>query len=214
MTFPPDEYGELLRRAMRAEADLVVPSPEGLNIIRDRIEQRGLRGIFWWRVSASLAGAVLVAGTVVMLIPELRTQVVESTGTSQTTGDSTQPPDTSSIQRPPATNQPLVIASPGPPQARPTPVATPKTTPVATPTPTRPKPCVSSAPTPELIEPEPSASESCPVTETPTPNPTPSASPSPTPTPSDCSGDECASPGASETPTETISPDSEESPGE
>jgi len=65
MTFPPDdEYGELLRRALRAEADSVVPSPDGLEIIRGRIDQRGLRGLrhmLWWRVGAAAAGAVLVA---------------------------------------------------------------------------------------------------------------------------------------------------------
>lgn len=86
MTFPPDdEYGELLRRALRAEADSVVPSPDGLEIIRGRIEQRGLRGLrhlLWRRVGAAAAGAVLVAGAVVMIVPGLRDQVAQSTGIS------------------------------------------------------------------------------------------------------------------------------------
>lgn len=216
MSFVSDEeYGEFLRRAMRAEADSVVPSPEGLDIIRGRIEQRGLRGIFWWRVGASIAGAVLVAGTVVMLVPELRTQVVESTGTSQTTGDGTTLPDTSSIQRPPATSQPLVVTTTGTPQSQPTPSPTQKATSIATPAPAKADPCASTAPSPEVVEPEPSATESCPTTdETPAPAPTPTAIPTPTPTPSGCSGDQCTTPSASPTPTETVSPASEVSPSE
>ena len=53
MTESPDEYGDLLRRVLRAEADSVVPSAEGLQIIRTRVEQRGSRGIFWWRAAAA-----------------------------------------------------------------------------------------------------------------------------------------------------------------
>jgi hypothetical protein len=175
-----DEYGDLLRRAMRAEADSVVPSPEGLDIIRDRIERRGLRGLFWWRVGASIAGAVLVAGTVVMLVPGLRTQVVESTGTSQTTAEGTELPDTSSIKRPPATtSRPLVSAS-------------------ASPT-VKSDPCASAEPSPEIIEPEPSTSDPCETRVTSTPTPTPSASPSASPTPSACSGDSCPTADPSET---------------
>jgi hypothetical protein len=49
MTQPPDEHGEILRRALRAEADAVVPSPEGLEIIRAARCGRGVRNLFWWR---------------------------------------------------------------------------------------------------------------------------------------------------------------------
>src|SRR5262245_58365436 len=77
MTQPPDEHGDLLRRALRAEADAVVPSPEGLEIIRARIERRGVRNLSWWRAGAAAASALLVAGTVVMSVPELRSKIVE-----------------------------------------------------------------------------------------------------------------------------------------
>ncbi|TMR10831.1 hypothetical protein ETD86_37850, partial [Nonomuraea turkmeniaca] len=75
MTHPPDEHGDFLRRALRAEADAVVPSPDGLEIIRARIERRGVRNLFWWRAGAAAASAVLVAGAIVMAVPELRTQI-------------------------------------------------------------------------------------------------------------------------------------------
>jgi hypothetical protein len=37
MTDPFDEYGEILRRALHAEADSVMPAPDGLERIRERI---------------------------------------------------------------------------------------------------------------------------------------------------------------------------------
>jgi hypothetical protein len=198
MSFTSDEeYGQLLRRAMRAEADSVVPSPDGLEIIRARIEQRGLRGLFWWRVSASLAGAVLVAGTVVMLVPDLRTQVVQSTGTTQTTAESTRLPDTSSIKRPPAAAPPQGTVSSSPPRVRDTPTPASKA-PSPSPSPSsRPDPCVSSdADRTEAAEPEPSPADSCPADEPSSSKPaeTPSASPTPSPSPDVCSGDACSSP--------------------
>ena len=43
MTLPPDdELGELLRRALHAEADSVEPSSDGLEIIRTRIDEFGV----------------------------------------------------------------------------------------------------------------------------------------------------------------------------
>jgi hypothetical protein len=41
MTDPLDEYGELLRRALHAEADSVMPAPDGLERIRERIGGHG-----------------------------------------------------------------------------------------------------------------------------------------------------------------------------
>src|SRR5690606_3895010 len=100
MTQPPDEYGELLRRALRAEADSVVPSPDGLGVIRAKIERRASRNLFWWRAGAAAASAVLVAGTVVMVVPELRQRVVEAPIQEVRSTSSATPPDMSSTSRP------------------------------------------------------------------------------------------------------------------
>ena len=100
MTQSPDEYGDVLRRVLRAEADTVVPSPEGLEIIRARIERRGVRNLFWWRAGAAAASAVLVAGTIVMVVPDLRHKVMQQ-DTIEPLGNSTsKPPANSSTSRP------------------------------------------------------------------------------------------------------------------
>ncbi|GAA0979304.1 hypothetical protein GCM10009555_043780 [Acrocarpospora macrocephala] len=210
MTIPPDEYGDLLRRAMRAEADSVVPSPEGLNIIRQRIENRGfngLRNIFWWRIGASVAAAALVAGTVVMVVPGLREQVE----TNLTTGnESGQVPEIGATNQPPPppptaplTILPATPSVPGEVPAQSTATAPPSPTPAAA----TPDPCASPTTTPTVVEPEPTNDEDCPPDETPAPNtpsPKPSPSetptPSPSPTPSGCSGDGCST-----TPTPLVS---------
>lgn len=44
MTDPLDAYGDALRRAMHAEADCVVPSPYGVDHIRDRTSRTRLSG--------------------------------------------------------------------------------------------------------------------------------------------------------------------------
>ncbi|GAA0400824.1 hypothetical protein Acor_39230 [Acrocarpospora corrugata] len=219
MTIPPDEYGALLRRAMRAEADSVVPSPEGLEIIRHRIDNRGfngLRNIFWWRIGASVAAAALVAGTVVMVVPGLRDQVETSIGL--TTGDeSGQVPEIGATQQPPPPQPtaPLVVLPPSPSVSG---EVSAESTHTAPPSPTAaadtPDPCASPTTTPTIVEPEPNDGEDCPPDEsspspTPTPKPTPSETPSPpspSPTPSGCSGDGCStspSPLASSGPTES-----------
>lgn len=101
MTDSPDEYGELLRRALSAEANSVVPSPDGLEIIRGRIERRGLRWLVWWRAGASVAGAVLVAATVVMVVPQFREQVIPRVSTEGVKyAESTPPVDGSATSRP------------------------------------------------------------------------------------------------------------------
>ncbi|MEZ0072188.1 hypothetical protein [Planotetraspora sp. GP83] len=213
MTFPPDdEYGELLRRAMRAEADSVVPSPEGLNIIRGRIERRGLRGLFWWRVGASVAGAVLVAGTVIMLVPGLRTQVGQSAGIFQVDNDHGLP-DTSFTQRPPATPAPsLLITTNGTARGQAPPAPTHKAGSTSKPAPSStPNPCASPDATTGVVEPDSTASPSCPPSETPpppaptpstatTPPPAPTPSPTPTPTPTPSPTDAVTVNSASETP--------------
>jgi hypothetical protein len=199
MTFPDDDFEELLRASMRAEADSIVPSPEGLNIIRGRIEKRGLRGTFWWRAGVTAAGAVLVAGTVVMLVPDLRTQVSQSTGISVAGADGSELPDTSSTGRPPAGTVPTPVITPSAtphPQVTPTPSHKPSTS--VRPTPPKATACATQAagktPASPSCAPE-DKTPSPPVTTPPTvsPTPTPSVTPTPTPTP---------------TPTETTTPES------
>lgn len=163
MTFPPDdEYGELLRRALRAEADSVVPSPDGLEIIRGRIEQRGLRGLrhlLWRRVGAAAAGAVLVAGAVVMIVPGLRDQVAQSTGIYNAGDEREDRTDTSSVIRPPNPAEPsrpvvIVPVTPSPSRERPSPSPTHKTGATTRPSPSPSDSCVTPTPQPGVIEPD------------------------------------------------------------
>ncbi|GII60400.1 hypothetical protein Skr01_04850 [Sphaerisporangium krabiense] len=201
MTEAPDESGDILRRVLRAEAESVVPSADGLEIIRTRIEQRGtrgLRGVFWWRAGASALGAVLVAATVVMLVPNLREQFTPDQHPIVQVEYNTDPPDESSTRRPwinpsrqPVTGTqravPGATTSAGPsPTAKPTPSPTPGSEcPTAVPSPAEPGalesagPCASPAPTggspEETTRPGPSRK--------PTPSPTPTATRVPPPTP-------------------------------
>ncbi|MFF3438874.1 hypothetical protein [Streptosporangium sp. NPDC002721] len=208
MTDSPDEYGELLRRALSAEANSVVPSPDGLEVIRGRIERRGLRRLVWWRTGASVAGAVLVAATVVMVVPQFREEVGRQVRTEWVNFNASTPPvDGSATSRPPApASQPpsdhaplpapgrsepgATMLSPKPtpsrsvaPSARPTSrapqaPATPRATP--TPTPTCPTPLDS-----PTVEPSGILRKCEEIEATPTPTkPAPSESP--------CSPDGCA----------------------
>ncbi|SEL69723.1 hypothetical protein [Nonomuraea pusilla] len=154
MTQPPDEYGELLRRALRAEADAVVPSPDGLEIIRTRIERRGVRSLFWWRAGAAAASAVLVAGAIVMVVPELRSTVIPQ-DTYQQVRETSKLPSNSSTSRsqpPPRTSAPQhsqVVVPPvtqRPEPSHPEETARSTSRPVRTPTPTpTPTPCATPA---------------------------------------------------------------------
>ncbi|UBU15721.1 hypothetical protein [Nonomuraea gerenzanensis] len=206
MTQPPDEYGDLLRRALRAEADEVVPSPEGLQIIRARIERRGARNLFWWRAGAAGVGAVLVAGAIVMAIPNLRSQIIEQT-VAPVRVTSTETPSNSSTTR---SHQPPA-EEPAPQQSQPV-VVVPETSAPPTPKPTRKagstsRPSPSPSPTPTTC-PSPLAEHAEP------PADCPEAAPSPTPTveettgqPSACPPEECPAPDeVTETPTELASP--------
>ncbi|GAA3426902.1 hypothetical protein ACWDTT_22210 [Streptosporangium sandarakinum] len=185
MTESPDEYGELLRRALNAEANSVVPSPDGLEIIRARIERRGLRGLrglVWWRAGASVAGAVLVAATVVMMVPQLREQVIQEVYSGEVNFTQSTAPDMSATSRPPANNDnrvpvvPRTSSAPPPPEpterskstapsVKATP--TPKTTPTPKPTPS------DGCPTAPADDTAPGdVSEECPATPTAEPEPT------------------------------------------
>ncbi|NUP63608.1 MAG: hypothetical protein HOW71_15730 [Nonomuraea sp.] len=188
MTQPPDEYGDVLRRALRAEADAVVPSPEGLQIIRARIERRGIRNLFWWRAGAAAASAVLVAGTIVMVVPGLRSQVLQIP--SNLVENSTQTPGNSStrLSTPPKPPSRTVEQPSGhvvlPPSESETHRPTESARSTRQPSPS-PSPSPSSSPCPSG---EP-ADQDCPeITPTPTPTPTPSEV---TELPTGCPADEC-----------------------
>jgi hypothetical protein len=205
MTESPDEYGDVLRRALRAEADAVVPSPEGLEIIRARIERRGMRGLrnlVWWRAGASVAGAVLVAATIVMVVPQLRDNVPGATVSDVDYGTST-PPDKSATSRAPnpVVVPPVTDTTPPAPAPKPTAHAT-ANPPAEEPTPTpNATPCPTTTPAHTVIEADPASSDDCPPEADPTPTPTatPSAS-TPVSAPKDpCALEECPQPDASPT---------------
>jgi hypothetical protein len=84
MTQPfDDEHGDRLRRALHAEAEAVTPSPEGLERIRKKIDQRNERrlGLFspslfslsspWLRPLAAVAAAVCVCLAAASVTPAL-----------------------------------------------------------------------------------------------------------------------------------------------
>ncbi|MGC5011473.1 hypothetical protein ACLQ2R_11975 [Streptosporangium sp. DT93] len=208
MTDSPDEYGELLRRALSAEANSVVPSPDGLEIIRARIERRGLRGLrglMWWRAGISVAGAVLVASTVVMVVPEIRERVIPSVDAGKEINftEST-PPDGSATSRPPAP------PSPGPSNPAPLPIVTRSGADTPAPEPTSARsatasPRPSARPTAATAKPRPTPTPPCPTTLEGEPveteeNPewceeaeaTSTPSRPATPSPSPCSPEDCA----------------------
>ncbi|MGJ6960755.1 hypothetical protein ACSDR0_02515 [Streptosporangium sp. G11] len=223
MTDSPDEYGELLRRALSAEANSVVPSPDGLEIIRGRIERRGLRWLVWWRAGASVAGAVLVAATVVMVVPQFREQVIPQVSTEGVRyAESTPPVDGSATSRPPApasqppsNHAPLPAVSrsgPGSTMLPPTPTASRSTTPSTRPTsrtsqasrPPRPTPAPTpTCPTPLDISPTVDPTGIIRKCEEIEATPTPTKTRPPAPSESPCSPDGCAPSGDASPPMPT-----------
>ncbi|MEU3019391.1 MULTISPECIES: hypothetical protein [unclassified Nocardiopsis] len=74
------EFEDQLRQILRAEADDVTPSAEGLNLIRERTERhRGSAwfGLPWLRPVAAVAAAVLIVTSVIMSSPQVREQVLD-----------------------------------------------------------------------------------------------------------------------------------------
>ena len=77
MTDPLDAYGDALRRALHAEADAVVPAPDGLDRIRTRIGERQRRfGWAWFtetwaRPAVALAAAVFIAVIAIAATPAI-----------------------------------------------------------------------------------------------------------------------------------------------
>ncbi|WP_017625199.1 hypothetical protein [Nocardiopsis chromatogenes] len=79
MNEPFDEgTEERLRAILRAEADSVEPSPEALNAIRDRTQNRRSplwSGLPWLRPVLAVGAAAAIAGSVLMGTPQLREQI-------------------------------------------------------------------------------------------------------------------------------------------
>ncbi|MEV7007858.1 hypothetical protein [Streptosporangium sp. NPDC051022] len=196
MTDSPDEYGELLRRALSAEANSVVPSPDGLEIIRARIERRGLRGLMWWRAGASVAGAVLVAATIVMVVPQLRNEMTEQVRSGEVKYTVSNTPEMAATSRGPQRNdvQPPVSARPDvtSPAPEPTTSRSASQSPKPSPKPSRsPKPspsptCATPPSNGTTVEPE-GLARGCEETETPAPTPAETGGPSDTP----CAVNDC-----------------------
>ncbi|RJL26469.1 hypothetical protein [Bailinhaonella thermotolerans] len=187
MTESHDEYGERLRRALRAEADAVLPSAEGLERIRARIERgEGRPTLLWWRPAVAVGSALTVAAAVVVAVPALRERAIpgkEMAGISSTDGRRPEGSSTFRGARPrtPAV-RPSVPVAPPPPTPRATlaprtPTPTPCPTPAqksracatATPSPTPAGPSGTATATPRPPRPSPSATQTCP-TETCTPS--------------------------------------------
>lgn len=212
---PHDEYGERLRRVLRAEADSIVPSADGLELIRSRVEKRRLRRAFlsvWWLKPALAAfGAVAVAGSAAVAAPLLQQVGGErpvqpvppgaastpTDGWDRSTGDSGVPSTTDASADP--THEPSATAEePGGPftivKCYPAGEDTEKSTSPAQPSENSPEPSPS---------PRPSKGSSC----APGSTPTATVTVTPTPSPSACEredGDtsECPSPTPSEPSTE------------
>ncbi|WP_306370473.1 hypothetical protein [Nocardiopsis sp. CC223A] len=75
-----DDFEARLRQMLKAEADTVAHSPEALNLIRERTAARrgsAWFGLPWLRPALAVAGAVLIAASVVMSTPQVREQVLE-----------------------------------------------------------------------------------------------------------------------------------------
>ncbi|MDL4771392.1 hypothetical protein [Actinomadura xylanilytica] len=121
-THPDDEHSEILRRALHAEADEVIPAGDGLERIRARIEQSERRRVArywltpgWTRPVLAVAAAVAIAGIGVSA-PQTISLIQQSVGNNGPSGkshdDSTDADRTATTSGP--DGQP-VPASPGEP---------------------------------------------------------------------------------------------------
>ncbi|WP_285694862.1 hypothetical protein [Actinomadura sp. NBRC 104412] len=91
-TDPHDEHGDILRRALHAEADKVIPGADGLEKIRARIEERSRPrfGWDWFTVNAArpiVAVAVAVVVTCVGVTAPQAIEFIQSTANHGPSGD-------------------------------------------------------------------------------------------------------------------------------
>jgi hypothetical protein len=181
MNHPFDEYGDVLRRALHAEADAVMPEPDGLERIRGRIAARERRDGWGW-LTTSWARPVL-AGAAALLLAALAVSAppaidkITSAGDQSTASRSAHPRGTLGERGSPGSSN---LANPGGPQLPPrssssapgavppsslSPCPTPSASPTVTATPRRtPKPKIKPTPHESPCQASP--------TGTPTPNPT------------------------------------------
>jgi hypothetical protein len=161
MTQPfDDEYGDRLRRALHAEAEAVAPSPEGLERIRSKINDRHERRFGfsfaapWLRPLAAVTAALFVCGAAVSATPALKNFV--QTGHFSSDSGNGDPGSASNSGRsqgqvlPGGSSNPVPNTSPSPSSIRPSntgkhvvngtcepgeSTVTPSSTPTATPVP-------------------------------------------------------------------------------
>ncbi|SDJ34375.1 hypothetical protein SAMN05421874_101503 [Nonomuraea maritima] len=210
MTQPPDEHGELLRRALRAEADAVVPSPDGLEIIRARIQRRSARNLFWWRAGAAAVSSVLVAATLVLAVPQLRSQIVNQQPVVDVNDETSKVPSNSSTTRsqpPPPSPEPPRQSNlmPVPVETSRTPTARPSRRAESTSKPDSPTPTPTTTVCPSVMAEQAEPPAGCPeITPTPTPTVLDPSVPAST---SVCPVEQCPPHDiATETPTPSVSP--------
>lgn len=111
MTQPhDDEYGVILRRVLRAEANEVTPSAEGLERIRTGIDARAARRLWWqmpWvRPAMAMGGALVLAAVVMAGTPSIRQSVIAAFQPTTPTGPA-------SPYHPPSNNQGYPTNGPG-----------------------------------------------------------------------------------------------------
>ncbi|WP_051415465.1 hypothetical protein [Nocardiopsis sp. CNT312] len=150
---PSDEFENRLRAILAAEADSCRPSAEGLNLIRERTEQRRITawfGLPWLRPAAAVAGAVMIATSVVLSTPQVREQVLEIVPAGADREGTTAPPESSE----PGVD--VSVPSPAPGDGEPEPSADPALSPSPDPTSEQ-----ESSPG-DAPEPAPDASPTCP----------------------------------------------------
>jgi hypothetical protein len=208
-TDPHDEHGEILRRALHAEADQVIPGADGLEKIRARIDQRP-RARFGWqwlpmkwaRPLAAVAAAAVVTflGVTAPQAIELIQATAGNQGPSQPDGGGTANGGRSTQGVPPNARPPAPPQPSGKDGPRPSGSTSPSTAPgtsgcgaaVAAPTPpgasagpetaatgAPEQPCASGSEEPPPATPTPPD----PVTTTPDPDPPVSPTPAPEETP-------------------------------
>ena len=97
MTDPLDAYGDALRRALHAEADAVMPSGDGLERIRTRINERQRRFGWTWftenwgRPAIALGAAMFIAVVAISATPALHAIEGITAGDSNSAGSGVRP---------------------------------------------------------------------------------------------------------------------------
>lgn len=219
-TDPHDEHGEILRRALHAEAESVIPAGDGLDRIRARIAEEPRRGPFgrfsdrlglsglavgWARPVLAVAAAVAIAGFGVTAGPQT-IDLIQHT----VTGEGPSDPGAGDTEGDRTGAQPPPGVVPGDPSSpAPTPSATPSTSQEAGTPPASPglSSCViprGGASAAATASPTPTSTGTPAPGGQPCPSRTPSATPTKTPTKSPTPPDD-TSPDPSKEPTPTSS---------